>query len=95
MTDRGANGGPNWLRAAVLLGVPSLIALYLTWQLAEVRSGQFERLRESVERHETARAHDMDRMYAVMYAECLNQAVTDLQLSRCAVAFEGLMVKTK
>lgn len=83
------DGLPVWVRAAALLGVPAVIALFLVYQLARTWTTQMDRIEAAVSQHETHRAHDMQSMNAFLYAICLNTADGDVERARCAIALDG------
>lgn len=71
-TGEAWSGSPTWLKAAVQLGVPALIALGLTWIFAtDVRSD----VRAMRGEHQTLTFY--------LRALCFNTAQTDSQRAAC------------
>jgi hypothetical protein len=82
---------PSWIRAATVLGVPSVIALGLVYWLTQVQSATLAILIEKVDHHEMMRQQDMQQMNSFLYAICLNTADGDTARARCAVALDGAL----
>lgn len=79
---------PVWVKAAVLLGVPSLISLFLVSWLTTSLDGKLNVMAGKIDYYEQIRARDMARENAFLYAICLNTASSDIAKARCLIAFE-------
>jgi hypothetical protein len=91
-------GLPWWVKAVFLIGVPSAIALGLTWQVSTVLTTRVESNGKALEVvHSEARLHDQavvsrfdylsrqtDETNRILTATCNNQAKDDAQRDRCA-----------
>jgi hypothetical protein len=81
---------PSWIKLIVSLGVSTVISLFLVYQIAYVRREQMDRMEALLIKHESARASDMLRENAFLYAICLNTASDDTERARCLVAIESV-----
>jgi hypothetical protein len=92
------SGMPWWVKAVFLVGVPSAIALGLTWQSAFVLGGRVEDNGKALTAiHSEARLHDQsvsarfqylsqqtEETNRILVATCMNQSKDDAQRDRCA-----------
>jgi hypothetical protein len=73
-------------KAITVIGVPALLASFLTWWLTAEVVGRLQRLEVAVARTEMRRQVDMARASAYLYALCLNTAQDDTDRARCTIA---------
>lgn len=83
------SGLPVWVRAAAVLGVPSLIALFLVWVGARelprmnqeliVQRQEVQKNREMYQEH----LHQQEEIYRLMQRICSNTAKSELERQRC------------
>jgi hypothetical protein len=79
----------TWVKVISLLGVPSVIAMFLVWTLTGTLREQQDRIELKIDQHETQRVKDAQQLTAFLYAICLNGAKGATETARCGVALDG------
>ena len=74
---------PDWAKVTMWLGVPSVIALGLVYQLSTSVMKNLGRIEKAVRAHEQNRARDMSIMSGYLDAICLNTASDANERARC------------
>lgn len=86
---------PRWVKAAALLGAPTMIAFYLVWWSTSQLSAQNAELLHLLRPHVTAGEEMKKALYVIVELErvqCVNAARDDDARRRCARA--GMSVYT-
>ncbi len=90
--DTSSSGQPAWLSAAIKLGVPSLIALFLVLWMTQRFSADAKAMAEdvkatkaAVEQHINDMRSDAKIQRALLGAICENTAQSNAQRAACAV----------
>lgn len=86
----GVSGLPQWARVIALVGVPSAIALFLVYSLADFATTGVAELHRQMDAHAQVMVqHDVESkrgaeaMTRVLFRICLNTSKTDDERSRC------------
>jgi len=79
----GLDGIPKVLRAAAVLGVPAVIALFLTWFLTQGIDRQLAKTVELINMHINQQTRSEDRILYYLQAICLNSADTEQKRAIC------------
>ena len=85
-----SNGMPWWVKAAGVVGVPSLIAVFLVYALASGHQATTDDIAKDVKAHaEASELHTsdskaaLDRIERIFRVMCVNAAADSMQRERC------------
>jgi hypothetical protein len=100
-TERGYEGytngngnTPSWLRAAVMLGAPAVIAMGLTYWVTQVVDTTVQATYAAIKDHISEQRVMNAYLSEYLYAICLNTSSGDeVAIARCGAAGQGHEIK--
>lgn len=91
MTDQPDTAGmPTWLRGAVLLGVPSIIALFLVYTLTSQVQGAVS----EIQRTQALQAQALREMQTIIHTRLQDVNIDRRQFTETALRLERLIQRT-